>query len=79
MSYATAMALYESYERIELYGIELVMAGEYGYQREAMAFWLGKADGMGVDVWIPEECELLKAPLYAYEETRKSDGSIVTP
>ena len=44
-----------------------------------MAFWLGKADGMGVEVWMPEKCELLKAPLYAYEETRQSGGGILMP
>ena len=79
MVYGIALALDEGFERIELYGIELVMGGEYGYQRETMAFWLGKADGMGVDVWMPEKCELLKAPLYAYEETRQSGGGILTP
>ena len=79
MSYAIALALYEGFERIELYGIELIMDGEWAYQREAMAFWLGKADGMGVEWWMPEECELLRMPLYAYEETRKSDGSILMP
>ena len=79
MVYGIALALDEGFERIELYGIELVMAGEYGYQREGMAFWLGKADGMGVEVWMPEKCELLKAPLYAYEETRQSGGGILTP
>jgi len=79
MVYAVALALDEGFERIELYGIELVMAGEYGYQRETMAFWLGKADGMGVEVWMPEKCELLRSPLYAYEETRLSGGSVLTP
>jgi len=79
MSYAVALALYEGFERIELYGIELAMAGEYAYQREAMAFWIGKADGMGVELWMPDACMLLGAPLYAYEETRLSGGDILTP
>lgn len=80
MAYAMALALYErEFERIELYGIELIMTGEYGYQREAFAFWLGKADGMGVEVWMPDACTLLKAPLYAYEETRQSGGGVLTP
>ena len=79
MSYAVALALYEGFERIELYGIELAMAGEYAYQRESMAFWMGYANGRGVELWIPEECQLLLAPLYAYEEVRLGDGSIATP
>jgi hypothetical protein len=80
MAYAIAMALYEErFERIELFGIELVMAGEYAYQREIMSFWIGQAAGRGVEIWMPEVCVLLKAPLYAYEETRLSGGGILTP
>ena len=72
------MALSRDFERIEIYGIELILEGEYSYQREAMAYWLGKADGMGVEVWLPERCSLLVQPLYAYEEIRKGDtGKIV--
>jgi hypothetical protein len=76
-SYAMALALYEgAYDRIEVYGIELVLEGEWAYQRESMAFWTGKADGMGVEVWMPEQCHLFEFPLYAYEEIRKGDGSV---
>jgi len=78
MSYQIALALWEGkFDRIELYGIELVMDGEYAYQREAMAFWMGKADGMGIDIWIPEDCALLIQPLYGYEQVRKESGEIV--
>ena len=30
-------------------------------------------------VWMPEQSELLKAPLYAYEETRNGQGEIISP
>jgi hypothetical protein len=77
MSYAVAMALWEKrFDRIELFGIELALEGEWAYQRESMAFWLGKADGMGLETWMPEQCELFRMPLYAYEEIRKGDGSV---
>lgn len=74
-SYMMGLALLPKmgFERIEIYGIELNLNAEWEYQREAMAFWIGKADGMGVDVWVPEACALLLAPLYAYEEVRKGD------
>jgi hypothetical protein len=75
--YEMALALYEGFERIELYGVELLSEGEYSYQREAMTFWMGKADGMGVEVWMPETCALLVTPLYAYEQIRTGDGAIV--
>lgn len=78
ISYQMALALYKGCDRIELYGIELLLGGEYAWQREAMAFWLGKADGMGVEIWLPESCSLLVAPLYGYEEVRKGDtGEII--
>lgn len=78
MSYEVALALHEGVERIEIYGVELLGGSEYAYQREAMAFWLGKADGMGVEVWLPRTCALLLAPLYGYEEVRESDtGKVV--
>ena len=69
MCYQVALALYGGFERIEIFGVELVM--------EAMAFWMGKADGMGIEVWLPEPCALLVQPLYAYEEIRKESGQIV--
>jgi hypothetical protein len=69
-----ALALEQGFKRIEIYGIELILEGEYAYQREIMAYWLGKADGMGVEVWLPQKCSLLVQPLYAYEEVRKGDS-----
>jgi len=79
-TYQMALALDDDFERIELYGIELLLDGEYGYQRETMAFWLGKADGMGVEVWMPKQCSLLVAPLYGYEQQRKGDtGEVELP
>ena len=75
--YAIALALYEGvYDRIEVFGIELVLEGEWAYQRESMAFWVGLAAGMGVEVWMPQECHLFEFPLYAYEEIRRGDGSV---
>jgi hypothetical protein len=78
MNYQVAQALHERFERIEIYGIEMLGKGEYGWQREAIAFWIGKADGMGIEVWMPEACSLLMQPLYGYEEVRKGDtGEII--
>ena len=80
VSYQVALALYQGYKRIELYGIELTIGAEWEYQREAMTFWMGQAGGRGVDVWMPETCSLLLAPLYAYEVIRKADtGEIMLP
>ena len=79
-NYQIALALNRGYERIEMYGISLLGEGEYAYQREAMAYWMGKADGMGVEIWLPETCALLSEPLYGYEVIRHGEtGEIVQP
>jgi len=79
-SYMVALAIYKGYERIELYGIELALGAEWEYQRETMAFWIGKASGMNIEVWMPEACALLLQPLYAYEEVRKGNtGEVLLP
>jgi len=79
-NYQVALALDEGFERIEIYGIEMLMEHEYKNQREMMAFWLGKADGMGVEVWLPEQCSLMKEPLYGYEQQREAmTGEIEKP
>ena len=79
-SYQMALAVHLGFERIEVYGIELALEAEYVYQREAMAFWCGMANGRGIEVWIPEACGLLLAPLYGWEEVRKGDsGEILMP
>lgn len=70
-NYQLALALYQGYDRIELYGIEMLGEGEYSWQREMMGFWMGKADTMGVNIWMPETCALLDQPLYGYEEIRE--------
>ena len=66
-NYQLALALYKGYERIEIYGISMTGEEDYAYQREAMAYWIGKADGMGVEVWLPESCSLLVQPMYGRE------------
>ena len=67
ISYEVALAIYEGFERIELFGVDMIDHGEWGYQREGLAYWIGKADGLGIEIWIPEQCEVLNMTLYAYE------------
>ena len=67
ISYEVALAIYEGVERIELFGVNLAGDDEWAYQREGLAYWIGKADGLGIEVWIPEISNMLNMPLYAYE------------
>jgi hypothetical protein len=70
-NYQMALALHQGYDRIEIYGVEMLGEGEYSWQREMMGYWVGKADGMNVEIWLPEECAVLYQPLYGYEEVRE--------
>jgi hypothetical protein len=80
MDYMLALILYEEeFERIEIYGIELSYEGEWSYQREGLAYWLGRADERGIEIWLPENNTLLDAPLYGYEVTRDARGQMVLP
>ena len=66
-----ALALYENFERIELFGFEMSSKEEYAYQKPATEFWLGIALGRGVEVYLPEGCALLgeSEKIYGYEKT----------
>jgi len=66
-AYMVALALAQGYERIELYGVELSTGTEWDYQRDCLTYWLGIAEGRGVEVYLPPACGLLKGKLYGYE------------
>lgn len=66
--YMIALALHEGVDEIGLLGIYLNTTQEYQAHRPCVEYWLGVADGMGVEVWLPEGTDLAEAPLYAYSE-----------
>jgi hypothetical protein len=57
MAYMMALALYQGYSRIEVYGIEMD-AERYQYQRDSVFWWMGMANGLGVEVVVPENSHL---------------------
>ena len=56
--------------RIETYGFEMSTETEYHYQKGSTEFWMGYANALGVDIWIPEACKLLDGQKYGYEVTQ---------
>ena len=70
VAYAIALALYEGYEQIDLYGIEMEHSSEYHSQQPNFAFWVGVAVGRGVKVNLHCSRGLFDGPLYAYEYTQ---------
>lgn len=43
-------ALLDGFERIHLVGIRMLTVWEWETQRECLAYWIGKAEGLGVEV-----------------------------
>jgi hypothetical protein len=68
-AYMIALALYEGVTHIGLFGINYSADSEYGTQRGGAEYWLGFAEGRGVQIVLPARCTLLNTPseLYAYE------------
>lgn len=83
--YMIAMAIFEGYERIELYGVNQAGMFEYMEQRRGVEFWIGYALGRGIEVYINEPSRLLKNSAdtpYGYEKSeglkleRKAEGGV---
>lgn len=51
--------------QIGLWGIDMAvggpdLAGEYAYQRPSCEYWLGVAEGLGINVYVADRADLLK-------------------
>lgn len=47
---AIPLAILNGYKRIEVYGVEMETETEYIYQRDAIGYWFGVCDGMGIEL-----------------------------
>jgi hypothetical protein len=66
VAYAIALALYQGYKSIELYGIEANSDTEYGRQKPGILFWIGVASGLKVPVLTQSKSLLLAERPYGY-------------
>jgi len=55
----------EHFDRIEIYGVDMAEGTEFQHQKACFEFWIGYAMAKGVEIYLPDECQLMKAPLYA--------------
>lgn len=70
-------AIFEGYGEIQLYGIDLLQAEEYAYQRPGAEYWIGVARGLGIKVLVPPSSAILKANyVYGYVEPPVASTSI---
>lgn len=67
-AYMMAYAIYKGYKRIDSYGFDMKADSEYNYQRDSAEYFLGLANGMGIDIGIPQNSELLTGTVYAFHD-----------
>jgi len=65
--YMMALAIYEGFECIEIYGFEMGTNTEYRYQREGANLFVGLAMGRGIQVKLQSNSALLRGRKYGYE------------
>lgn len=69
VSWMLALAIYERPKEIHLYGVEMALSDEYMYQRPSVEYYIGLARGLGIKVFLPDRCDLLKSTtLYGYQD-----------
>jgi hypothetical protein len=78
ISYMIALALLEGFTTIGIYGVDMAVSSplrgqnEYSHQRPSCEYFVGLAEGRGVEVIIPDESDLLKTNfLYSFEELKE--------
>lgn len=67
--YMLAHALYEKYEKIWLFGIDMATRSTYLFERPGVDYWCGIAHAMGVPVIQPKEsatCKTIDGKMYGY-------------
>jgi len=70
ISWEIALAIYEGFEEIHVYGVDMAMDSEYEYERPSVEYFLGWAKGRGIKLIIPAGSDLLKTLwIYPYEDS----------
>lgn len=75
ISYMMALAAMQGATHVSVYGVDMAQSdpvmgrnGEYEHQRPSCEYMLGVLKGMGIEVFVPGEADLLKVKhLYAFE------------
>jgi hypothetical protein len=66
-AYALALAILQGYTEIHYWGMELTSDTEYTYQADCWRYWVGVADGRGVDIVNHCNHNLFDESLYGYD------------
>lgn len=64
-----ALAIYEGFDQIEMYGVDMALVKEYGSQKSGVEYLLGIAVGLGIKTYIPMTSDLMKVGFqYGYDD-----------
>lgn len=68
IAYMLAYAIYREFHHIALFGVQMAADEEYAEQRAACEYWIGIAEGQGIDVWIHPQSSVCACKYqYGYE------------
>jgi len=72
ISWEIALAVLEGFKAIHVYGVDMAVDTEYYWQRPSCEYFLGLAKGAGIEVYIPDTCDLVKTRfLYGFNEQQE--------
>jgi len=68
VSWMIALAIHLEAEAIHVYGVDMAQDSEYEKQRPSCEYFLGWAKGLGIDTYVPPQCDMLQTPkLYGFD------------
>jgi hypothetical protein len=71
VAHMLALAIYEGFEEIQLFGIHEAVDDEYSCEMPSVLYWLGVAHAKGITIKISPESPLLKGYfIYGYEDPK---------
>lgn len=68
IDYAIALAIYQGYEQIDIYGVEMAHSSEYKNQQSSFTFWVGIATASGIKINLNCTSGLFDKPLYGRQD-----------
>lgn len=79
ISWMIAMAMREGFTTIGIFGVDMAVSSalrhqnEYSHQRPSCEYFIGLARGKGIEVILPDTCDLLKTRfMYALQEPQET-------
>ena len=73
-----ALAIVGEADAIGIWGVDMELSSEYGHQRPSCEYFVGIADGLGIEMIVPERSDICKArKLYAFQDDKGFNAKMV--